>query len=63
MFLCVSDLFTYMQLHHAHGWCLWRPKEDIRTPGDGVVCGCVYAVWVLETKLQSSTRAVGALNH
>ena len=41
---------------------LWWPEEGIRSPGAGVIGGCV-AMWVLGTGLGSFWRAACALDH
>lgn len=35
-----SYFYLCMYEHHLSAWCLWRPKEGIRSPRTGVTDGC-----------------------
>ena len=43
--------------------CSWRPKEGIRSPGNGVTDGCEQQTWKFRAELGSSARALCAFNH
>jgi hypothetical protein len=46
-FICLGALPACMSVHHLHPSCLRRSKEDIGSPGTGVIDGCkpAYGFW------------------
>lgn len=57
----VSVLPEYIYMYHMHVWCPWRPEEDIRSPGTGVMNSSEPPYGVLGTKHRSSARVTNAL--
>lgn len=39
-FMCLSALPECMSVTHMHAW--WKPEEDVRSPGTGLVDGCEW---------------------
>lgn len=54
------SLCVLMCTNKYEGRCLWRPEESILR---AAVTSGFEAVWVLGTKLMTSSRAVYTLNH
>lgn len=54
-----------MWIHfESEGRCLWRPEERVtRSPGAGVIGGCVPPHTGAGIEFRSSGRAVHAFNH
>ena len=56
-FMCMSVLLTRRHISYVHAWCLGRPGEGSRSPGNGVT-----DTWVLGTG-QESPESANAINH
>ena len=37
------EYVPFMAVHHVHAQCLWRPEEDVTSPGTGITGGCEWS--------------------